>query len=219
MSYILWRKKLSVGGLLYVILDKEIIERNKIDIFSLAEKLSLCKIDIFQFRFKDNFDRENLVIAQRLSRIVHRRKKMFIVNDRVDIACLSGADGVHLGAEDLEVKEARKLLGKKKIIGKTVHSKEEFRRFLSQKVDYLSIGPLFKTPTKPFLPPWNINLLKGLIKEVRKVLFAIGGIDLTNLSEVVNIGINNVAVCRGIILSNNFKDTVERFKLCLKKAC
>lgn len=200
-----------------MILDKEIIEREKRNIFSLAEKLARCKIDIFQFRFKDNLDVLNLKIAKNLASIMKKRKKMFIVNDRVDIAYLAGADGVHLGKQDLEVKDARKLLGKEKIVGKTVHNKDELVAFSKEEVDYLSVGPLFKTETKPWLVPWRLDVLEGLVKNVKKTLFGIGGIGLDNLSKVLAIGIRNVVVCREVILSNNFEETVEKLKLCLKK--
>jgi thiamine-phosphate pyrophosphorylase len=206
-------------GLLYGILDSEVIKLNGLDIYDLGDRLSRYGVDILQFRFKNISDKLAFNIAQELAKIIHKRRKIFVVNDRVDIAYFSGADGVHLGSDDLDVFWARKLLGKKRIIGKTVHSEEEFKKAKKESVDYLSLGPVFKTEGKPDLALWSLEDIKDLLKKTKKVIFAIGGINLDNLGLILSQGLKNIAVCRGLILSKNLKSTIRAYKESLKTAC
>jgi len=212
------KKKLSNSGLLYVILDKEIIDKADKNIFSLADKLCLYGADILQLRAKNTKDKELLSIAKRLSNIIHKHKKIFIVNDRADIAFLSGASGLHLGKGDLSPEEARKIVGKKIIIGRTVHSLNELKKFEKEDIDYIGVGPVFKTKVKPLLPALNPKALKSIASKSKKLMFAIGGINLYNISSLAEYGINNAAVCRGVILSKNLKNCVKNYKKCLQKA-
>jgi thiamine-phosphate pyrophosphorylase len=205
------------NGLLYGILDSEVIKKNNLNIYNLAEKLAAYGVDILQFRFKNLNDFSAFSIAQKLAKIVHKKKRIFIVNDRIDIAYFSGADGVHLGSDDLPISFARKFLGERKIIGKTIHSKREFDKARKEDVNYLSLGPAFKTNTKPNLRPWNIKEIKKLLKKTKRIVFIIGGIDLNNFDLLLNQGVKNIAVCRGLILSKNLKNTVKAYKKCLKK--
>ncbi|MCM8773519.1 MAG: thiamine phosphate synthase [Candidatus Omnitrophica bacterium] len=218
MKYTILKKNLLKKSLLYIILDKEVIDRYCLDIFDLATKISKSGADIIQFRFKNISDRLTLAISQKLSRITRKYKKIFIVNDRVDIAYLSNADGLHLGKDDIDVSQARKILGKEKIIGKTVHSKEELIRFAKEDTDYLSIGPVFKTEIKQALKPLGAIKLKNWIKLINnKPLFAVGGINLDNINPLVKIGISKVCVCRAIILNGNIPTAVKEFKRCLNQ--
>lgn len=171
-----------------------------------------------QLRTKKISDQVLLTLAQKLQKIISRRKKIFIVNDRVDIAYLSGACGLHLGSRDIPVSKARKILGQDALIGKTVHSLGEFIKFKRENLNYLSLGPVFKTKTKPELKPRTKTEIKTILGKTAKVLFAIGGINLYNIDSLLRIGINNVAICRGIIFSKNLKSTIEKYKLCLRKA-
>ena len=211
------RRKFLKKGLLYVILDKEVIDRYKLNITQLADKLAGSGVDLFQFRFKKTPDGEALEIGKDLAQLIHRRRKIFIVNDRVDIACLCGADGLHLGKDDIPVSQARKIIGKNKIIGKTVHSEKDFFDFLKEDTDYLSVGPVFKTRLKPDLTPLDIGFLKKAIPKTLKPIFVIGGISLNNLDSLYRKGLTNIAVCRGIILTKNVCHSAELFKKCLEK--
>jgi len=219
-----WKRKSSKNGLLYVILDKEVIDKAGVNIFSLADKLAHFGVDIFQLRAKGISDKEYLPLALRLSKIIRRRKKLFIVNDRADIALLSKASGLHLGESDISPKQARKIVGKKAIIGKTIHSLKELKKLNDQegrgksKVDYTSFGPVFKTETKPHLRPLPFKKLRALISKNKKLMFAIGGINQYNIESLLETGIKNVALCRGIILAKNLKTSVKEYKKCLKKA-
>lgn len=199
-------------GLLYVILDNQVIEKNNLDIYKLAEELSLQEIDFFQFRFKNLSDKKAVEISFKLSKIFHKRKKIFIINNRPDIALVSDADGVHLGEKDFPVNLARKVLKDKKIVGRTIHSYTEFLQIKDEKIDYLSVGPIFPTSLKPGLAPIFQEDVEKILKETKKPVFAIGGIDLKNLKKVLNMGFKNIALCQGLLLSKNLKKTVKCFK-------
>ena len=199
-------------GLLYVILDNQIIEENNLNIYKLAEELSLQEIDFFQFRFKNISDKKAVEISLKLSKIFRKRKKIFIINNRPDIALVSNADGVHLGEKDFPVDLVRKVLKNKKIVGRTIHSYTEFLQVKDEKVDYLSVGPIFPTLLKPELTPISQKDVEKILKEAKKTVFAIGGINLKNFKKVLNMGFKNIALCQGLILSKNLKKTVKYFK-------
>lgn len=219
-----WKKISSRNGLLYVILDKKLIDAAGIDILALANRLVHLGVDMFQLRVKGTSDKDYLTLAKKLSRVIREQGKLFIVNDRVDIAYLSNASGLHLGEEDIPVDQARKILGKKAIIGKTIHSLKELKKFYLESrrqnhmPDYLSFGPVFKTKTKSGLTPLSIKERTALIKKGRKLIFAIGGINQYNIESLLASGVKNVAVCRGIIQTKNLKTAVNRLKRCLQKA-
>jgi len=218
MRYTRWKKNLSGHGLLYAILDKKIIEEADLDIFSLTDELAHCGVDIFQLRVKETADKKLLQLARRLTKIIHKRRRIFIVNDRADIAYLSEADGLHIGKNDISPKEARKILGEKAILGSTVHSLGELRSFQKAKTNYIGIGPAFKTKTKPSLTPLRSKELRTMISNANKLVFAIGGINLYNVGSLIAMGIQNVAVCRGLILCKDLKEAVREYKECLAKA-
>lgn len=204
-------------GLLYVILDNQVIEKNNLDIYKLAEELSLQEIDFFQFRFKNLSDKKAVEISFKLSKIFHKRKKIFIINNRPDIALVSDADGVHLGEKDFPVNLARKVLKDKKIVGRTIHSYTEFLQIKDEKIDYLSVGPIFPTELKPNLACFPSKDIKKILKNSKKPVFAIGGINLKNFKKVLSMGFKNIALCRGVILSENLEKTVKYFKRELEK--
>lgn len=193
------------------------IKKNELDIISLADKLSAYGTDILQFRFQSLTDQEAIATAIKLAKVIHKRKKIFIVNNRADIAYLSNADGIHLGKNDISPNQVRKILGKKSIIGKTVHSLAELKCFQNQKIDYISIGPTFKTKTKPALKPLKKSQFRKILRYTKKSVFAIGGINMYNIGPLLELGITNVCMCQALILSKNLKSTVKEFKQCLKK--
>ncbi|OQX81500.1 MAG: hypothetical protein B6D56_02165 [Candidatus Omnitrophica bacterium 4484_70.1] len=200
------------SGLLYVIIDEQTVRRNKLNIYNLARKLSCLDIDIFQFRFYNIEDNTALSIGIKLSKIFHEKRKVFIINNRVDFAYLCEANGVHLGEDDIPPFFARNLLGKNKLVGRTIHSYSEFSKIKKEPVDYLSLGPLFPTELKPSLRCCPQSEVKKILKNSKKPIFAIGGITTQNLDKVIEMGFKNIALCREIILSENPKKIVKIFK-------
>jgi thiamine-phosphate pyrophosphorylase len=118
-----------------------------------------------------------------------------IINDRVDVALTSDADGVHLGQTDLAVEEAREILGKEKIIGISTHSIEQFRAALGTSADYIAIGPIYPTRTKENHDPVvGLELIREVKKLADRPIVAIGGITLDRAREVIEAGADSLAV-------------------------
>lgn len=210
--------KLSCDNpLIYVLLDLDFISKKGLDIFALTDKLVLCDIDIFQLRIKNINNVDFIRIAKRISSTIQLKKKMLLINDHAEIAKIVNANGLHLGKNDISVKNARTILGKNKIIGKTVHSLEELRLFQEEEVNYISAGPAFKTGIKPDLSPLSEEELKKIRDEAKKPLFIIGGIKESNINYLTKLGIKNIAVCEEIISSINPQEKTRRLKQCLQK--
>jgi thiamine-phosphate pyrophosphorylase len=172
-------------------------------------------VDIVQLRDKLGTSQEALKFCKRALGWL-RGQVPFIVNDSVDIARISGADGVHLGQEDIPVEEARKLLGRRKIIGKSCQSIAHVRAAIREEADYIGFGSVFKTLTKPGRRPMGLSKLKAVADKSRVPLFAIGGITKEDLGQVIACGVSRVAVCRDILLSDNIVFTVGEIKNRLK---
>ncbi|MBN2483324.1 MAG: thiamine phosphate synthase [Candidatus Omnitrophica bacterium] len=219
MGYIQLKRKLSCGGLLCAILDNEFCAHIHQDIFSLAARLTRCGVDIIQYRFKSIPDRTALEAAGRLVKIAGRYGKTCIVNDRADIAWLSGAQGVHLGQTDISSWMARRLLGKKKIIGRTVHSQKEFNEAQKEPVDYVSLGPVYPPGIKAHLPAWGLTSIARLVRKSRKPVFVIGGITPHNVYSIVEKKITHIAVAKALLQAKDLKKTVASFKeqICSRK--
>jgi thiamine-phosphate pyrophosphorylase len=169
--------------------------------------------DIIQLRSKSLNDNEFLRIGQKAKMICHRHHCLFFVNDRADLAVLLQADGLHVGQDDIGVKQARQLLRKKVLfLGKSTHSALQALKTAQEDVDYIGVGPVFQTPTKPTYQPVGLKLVRLASQKIRKPFVAIGGINLTNLSCVIDAGASRVAVVRALFNSNNILKTTQIFK-------
>ncbi len=168
--------------------------------------------DMIQLREKELPDREFETLAARLKNITHEHSALFIVNDRVDIARIVDADGVHLGQEDLSVASARLLLGPEKLVGVSTHSLGQAQQALPEGADYLGIGPAFPTATKPAEPVIGIEMIGKVVAQIEKPIFAIGGITAENLSELLDVGIKRVAVSSAIISQENIEVAARAIK-------
>lgn len=160
---------------------------------------------MIQLRDKNLYDRELLSHARKLREICHSPMAeakgpscLLIINDRADIAAAAGADGVHLGQDDLSVKVAREILGPRKIIGVSTHSIEQARQAVLDGANYIGVGPTFPSTTKEFDAFPGTAFLKQVAEEISLPAFAIGGITLENLDEVLAMGIKRVAVSGAI---------------------
>ena len=122
----------------------------------------------------------------------------FILNDFVSLAAGCGADGVHLGQDDMPVTEARSLLGEDAVIGLSTHTPAEIDAAASLPVDYVGVGPVFETPTKPGRPAVGTSLVSYAARSCRQPFFAIGGINTGNLGEVLEAGATRIAVIRAL---------------------
>lgn len=169
--------------------------------------------DVIQFRDKSMPTGELIETAKKIKKICSKAGVLFIVNDRVDAALLADADGVHLGKEDIPLKEARKLLGKNKIIGRTAHTIKEAREAEENGADYIGFGHIYLTASKLKLTsPVGTEKLKYAVKTINIPIFAIGGISLSNIEEIIKTGVHGAAVIGSVVKSSDPAKTVKELK-------
>lgn len=148
-------------------------------------------------------DGERLQQARALRELCARHGALFIVNDRLDIALAVEADGVHLGQGDLPPAVARQLLGPERLIGRSTHAIEQLRQAVADGCDYVGVGPVNATPTKPGRQPVGLDYVRQAAGECPIPFFAIGGIDAEALPRVQEAGATRVAVVRAITEAND----------------
>lgn len=168
-------------------------------------------VDILQFREKNMPARKIIELGGKIKQLCSEYNTMFIVNDRVDIAAILEADGVHLGQDDLDVKSARAILGENIIVGVSTHAPEQALKAVEDGADYIGIGPVFATPTKEGRIPVGLEYVKWASENIDIPAFAIGGIDEDNVSEVIKAGAKGVAVVRAIINAKSPQKAAENF--------
>lgn len=163
-----------------------------------------------QLRAKGMNRREILAVARDLRSLTAEQETTFIVNDHLDIALAADADGVHLGQEDLPLTDARRICGPDLILGASTHCLEEAQRAEEEGANYVNVGPIFSTSTKPESRP---PVGPGLITEVRSVvqcpLTCMGGINLSNVDQVVLAGADRVAVVSAVVGAPDVKEAAR----------
>lgn len=196
--------------ILYVITDKKASKgRGHLEVIKSAIDGGA---DVVQLRDKDAGVRELVQVGNEIRLLTHRRHVDFIVNDRVDIALATDADGVHLGQDDLPLSLARKIIGKEKIIGVSTHSLDEAIQAEADGADYIAVGPVFATPTKPDYKPVGLELIRQVRMRIKIPFVVIGGIDENNIKDVVKAGATRVAVVRAVVGSDNITEATKRLK-------
>jgi thiamine-phosphate pyrophosphorylase len=165
---------------------------------ALVPELVAAGVDLIQLREKDMEAGDVLRVAEPISAACRDAGVAFIVNDRPDVAVAMDADGVHVGQNDLPVEAARRIVGPDKIVGLSTHRVEEVDAAASTGADYIAVGPVFETPTKPGRPAAGIELIRYASGVVERPWFAIGGIDEENLPDVLEAGARRVVVVRAI---------------------
>ncbi len=148
-------------------------------------------------------DLQRLSQARALRQLCHHHGALFIVNDRIDLALAVEADGVHLGQGDLPPSVARRLIGPDRLIGRSTHRIEELHQAVADGCDYVGVGPVTATPTKPGREPVGLDYVSQAAAESPLPFFAIGGIDATNLAAVRQAGAERVAVVRAITAADD----------------
>lgn len=154
--------------------------------------------DLLQLRDHEASDEKLLAAAERFRAACDTHGALFVVNDRPEIALQAGADGVHLGQDDLPPGVARRLVGPDLLIGLSTHAREQFDAGLGSEADYLSVGPIWETPTKAGRPAAGLGYVRYAAEHATKPWFAIGGIDERNIGEVVAAGARRAVVVRAI---------------------
>jgi thiamine-phosphate pyrophosphorylase len=155
-------------------------------------------VDAVQLREKDRDARDVLAAATRLAPICRERAVPFLVNDRPDIALASGADGVHVGQEDVAVSVCRRILGADAIVGLSTHSRRDLDGALGEAVTYLSAGPVVATPTKPGRPAAGADYVAHAVRSAAVPVFVTGGVSTESVPDLVAIGVRHFVVVRAL---------------------
>jgi thiamine-phosphate pyrophosphorylase len=186
---------------LYAIIDSGLLTTSEL---VLAELLAGSGVELIQYRSKKASSRSYFEISQQLSSVLMPRGVRFIVNDRPDIALLSGAGGVHVGQTDLGVEEARAICGKERWVGVSTHTLDQVAAADLTSADYIAFGPIFPTTTKENPDAVvGTQLLRQARHLTRKPLVAIGGITSERAAEVYSAGADSLAVTRDLICAAN----------------
>jgi thiamine-phosphate pyrophosphorylase len=155
-------------------------------------------VDVVQLRDKGARDTDIVAAARRLRALCDEHDALLIVNDRPDLAQACGADGVHVGQDDASVVDVRDAVGEELLIGLSTHSPEEVRAAAGTEADYIGVGPVYETATKPALAPVGLELVSYAADNAAQPFFAIGGIDASRAPEVAAAGAHRVAVVRAL---------------------
>ena len=195
----------------YPIIDTGFLARMSIEPATVARALAEGGAGIAQFRHKGPYSQAVFEQAEEVAAILGAAEIPLVINDRADIALLLAAAGVHVGQDDLEVFEVRSLVGDSAAIGLSTHNEDQLRAGSRTAADYLAIGPIFQTASKPN-PLVGVNRLQRLRSLSAKPLVAIGGIQLTNARQVLAAGADSVAVISDLVgedLNGRIRDWIE----------
>jgi thiamine-phosphate pyrophosphorylase len=153
-------------------------------------------VDIVQLRDKEASDAQVLEAAKAFRRVADEHGALFVVNDRPDLAVAADADGVHVGQDDTPVSEARAVVGHDRIVGLSTHSPDQLAA--ARGVDYIAVGPVYATPTKPGRPAVGLELIRYAAAQAPDPWFAIGGIDRRTVRAVAAAGARRAVVVRAM---------------------
>ncbi|WP_461204932.1 thiamine phosphate synthase [Clostridium sp. DL1XJH146] len=194
---------------LYLVTDRGMVSDDKF--LSTIEEAILGGVSLVQIREKQANSREFYEIGYQIKEITDKYNVPLIVNDRVDIAIALDATGVHVGQSDLPAKEVRKIIGEDKIVGVSVANIEEALKAKDDGADYLGVGAMYPTGTKQDTRDVTLKELKEIKEIVGLPIVAIGGINLGNTIEVMETGIDGIAVVSAIMKNENPKKVAEEF--------
>ncbi|MHC4565194.1 MAG: thiamine phosphate synthase [Planctomycetota bacterium] len=203
---------------LYIVITSEL----PVEVISLTHKCVAGGADCIQLRAKAIADDKLFAIAEAFAGICKDAGVLSVINDRVDIAVAAGADGLHVGQNDLPIEQARKLQASPLVIGKSTHSVKQLRAACEERPTYAALGPVFPTGTKPDVPAVGLDY----VREAAEILadegignVAIGGITVDNVEQVLSAGAASIAVCAAVTKAAEpaaacraLKDKIDAFK-------
>lgn len=193
-----WLRKLRLRqARFYGIVDLGVLRAG--DPLEAARKMIGGGVDVLQLRAKGQAPESLEGLARALQELVAPTGVLLFINDWPLLARRIGADGVHLGQEDFSTGEARELLADDQLIGKSTHSLEQATGAEREGVDYLALGPIFATPTKPEARPVGLSMIREVRERVGKPVFCIGGIRKENLPDVLRAGAERVVMVSAVL--------------------
>ena len=179
------------------------------DFYACIEEAIKGGVKIVQLREKNISTKDFYEKALKVKEICKNYGVLFIINDRLDIAQAVGADGVHLGQSDMPIEKAREILKDKFLIGATARNVEEAKRAELLGADYIGSGAIFGTSTKDNAKKLEMEELKKIVTSVKIPVFAIGGININNVSSLKNIGLQGICAVSGILSEKDCKKAVD----------
>lgn len=196
--------------LLYAVTDRSWVGRQSL--YEQIEDALKGGVTIVQLREKNLADDEFVAEAIKIKELCHRYHVPLIINDNVDVALKSGADGVHVGIEDIPVSKIRKKVGKDFIIGATAKTVEQAKAAEKAGADYLGVGAVFPSPTKKNAIRITTEQLKEICSSISIPAVAIGGISLENIMEIKGGGMDGIAVVSAIFAADDIQKTTAELK-------
>jgi len=171
-------------------------------------------VDVVQLREKSLSDSE--IVAQGLKVRAWTREAgaLFIMNDRADLALLTNADGVHVGQDEISVKQARRILGPQKLVGVSTHTIEQARQAVLDGADYIGVGPVFQSGTKHFEKSElaGLKFVEQVAAEISLPWFAIGGISDSSIDQVTSAGASRVAVSGAVCAADDVQNAARKLR-------
>lgn len=204
------RKYLLNHKKLYLVTDSSNFDSEDDFLNAVAASLK-GGVQIVQLREKTASAKDFIAVGRKVRELCALYEAVFIVNDRVDIAIALGADGVHLGQDDIDIATAREILGSEAIIGLSTHCPEHAIKAIESGADYIGVGPVYTTPTKPGRQAVGLDYVRWAAENVDIPWFAIGGINTENVEQVVSSGAVRIAAVRAIINAENPEQAAVEF--------
>lgn len=209
--------KRAVDWSLYLVTDRNLAKGRSI--LWVVEEAVRGGVTVVQMREKDCDTREFVRLAEDMKAMLAGHSVPLIINDRVDVALAVGAEGVHIGQSDMPYADVRRLVGKKMLIGLSVETRAQAEEAESLDADYLGVSPIFATPTKVELQTaWGIEGLRQLRARSRHKLVAIGGINESNVADVIRAGADGIAVVSAICAADDPRQTATRLRQKIEEA-
>ncbi|WP_334300399.1 thiamine phosphate synthase [Anaerovorax sp. IOR16] len=197
--------------LLYAVTDRSWVGRQTF--LEQVEEALAAGVTFLQLREKEMSDERFLSEASEIKKLAKKYNVPFVINDNVQVALQSDADGVHVGQSDMEADNVRKLLGNEKILGVSVQTVEQAKVAEQRGADYLGVGAVFNTSTKTDAADVSYMTLKEICKAVSIPVVAIGGIDSNNVGQLAGSGIEGIAVISALFSNESIREAAK----CLKK--
>ncbi len=195
---------------LYAIIDSA--QTKSLEPVEVADALLSAGVRLIQYRGKTDSSRRLFDVCNAMAERVHQAGGTFIVNDRADLARITGADGVHVGQDDLPVEEARRILHAGQRVGVSTHTRAQFEEAGATSADYIAFGPIFSTGSKESPDPVvGLERLREMHGLARKPLVAIGGITLDNAASVIEAGADSVAVIHDLLAADDIGAQARKF--------
>jgi thiamine-phosphate pyrophosphorylase len=196
---------------LYPIVDAELLAAHNVPLDTFARELRAAGVTLLQYRDKNGSPQEILRAASILREAMSGSDCRLIMNDRADLAVLANFDGVHVGQGDLSPADARRVVGLDRIVGVSTHTPEQARIADQSSADYIAIGPVFATGTKPDASPVvGLDGVRRARSLTTKPLVAIGGITRANARSVIDAGADSIAVISSLFAPNESFEQVAR---------